>query len=127
MTPAPWRVGRKLGRTLYERKYTDQPSNEDRFLGIMDTPEDAKRVVDAVNRVAAHAGHGTPCETDPVNGSCGRPKLSATPDKARCTSCEHYMEFHQADGCWHAVVFGRQGKPVGCPCGVPVNRETDDA
>ncbi|WP_433701802.1 hypothetical protein [Nocardiopsis sp. CA-288880] len=52
MTPAPWRVGRKLGRTLYERKYTDQPSDEDRFLGIMDTREDAKRVVGAVNAVA---------------------------------------------------------------------------
>lgn len=52
MTPAPWRTGRKLGRTLYERKYTDQPSDEDRFVGIMDSPEDAQRVVDAVNRVA---------------------------------------------------------------------------
>lgn len=51
MKPAPWRTGRKLGRTLYVRKYTDRASDEDRFLGIMDTPEDAKRVVDAVNAV----------------------------------------------------------------------------
>lgn len=49
MTPAPWRVGRKLGRTLYEEKYTDRASDDDRFVGIMDTPEDAQRVVDAVN------------------------------------------------------------------------------
>ena len=53
MKPAPWRTGRKLGRTLYERKYTDGPSDEDRFLGIMDSPDDAERVVEAVN-----ANHG---------------------------------------------------------------------
>jgi hypothetical protein len=47
--PAPWRTGRKLKRTLYERVYTDAPSDDDRFVGIMDTPEDAQRVVDAVN------------------------------------------------------------------------------
>lgn len=46
---APWRVGRKLGRTLYQRTYTDAPSDDDRFLGIMDTREDAARVTQAVN------------------------------------------------------------------------------
>lgn len=49
---APWRTGRKLGRTLYERKYTDAPSDEDHFLGIMDTPELAAQVVAAVNEQA---------------------------------------------------------------------------
>ena len=49
MKPAPWRTGRKLGRTLYERKYTDGPSDEDRFLGLVDTPELARRIVEAVN------------------------------------------------------------------------------
>ena len=49
MKPAPWRTGRKLGRTLYERKYTDGPSDEDRFLGLVDTPEIAATIVQAVN------------------------------------------------------------------------------
>ncbi|WP_435110143.1 hypothetical protein [Nocardiopsis synnemataformans] len=52
MKPAPWRTGRKLGRTLYERKYTDHTSDDDRFVGIMDSRADAQRVVDAVNAVA---------------------------------------------------------------------------
>lgn len=49
MKPAPWRTGRKLGRTLYVRKYTNAPSDDDPFVGIMDTPGDADRVVNAVN------------------------------------------------------------------------------
>ena len=115
MTPAPWRVGRKLGRTLYERKYTDQPSDDDRFLGIMDTREDAQRVVDAVNAM------GKAVRPLPA------PDSHAIPESARCTSCEHYMEFHQLDGCWHAVAVGRQDGPMGCPCGVHVDREASDA
>lgn len=38
-----WRVGRKVGRTLYDA--------EDRLIGVMDTPELAQAVVDARNGV----------------------------------------------------------------------------
>ena len=51
MTPAPWRTGRKVGRTIY-RQTGPTPSDTDPLIGIMDTPEDAKRVVDAVNAIA---------------------------------------------------------------------------
>lgn len=39
---APWRQGRKVGRTLYDA--------DDRLIGVMDTLELAARVVQAVNR-----------------------------------------------------------------------------
>lgn len=44
--PAPWRVGRTLGRTLY---------HHGQFVGAVDTPELAKALVDAANGQAAHA------------------------------------------------------------------------
>lgn len=58
---APWRTGRKLGRTLYTRKYSDAPSDDDHFVGIMDTRELAEQVVDAVNaaRESAQVGKVT--------------------------------------------------------------------
>lgn len=37
----PWRVGRKVGRTLYDRN--------DRLVGVVDTPDIATLVVEAVN------------------------------------------------------------------------------
>ncbi len=40
----PWRQGRKLGRTLYV-VVGDEPSDEDIFVGIMETPELAYEVV----------------------------------------------------------------------------------
>jgi hypothetical protein len=52
VTPAPWRTGRKVGRTIY-RQHGTAPSDADTLIGVMDTPEDAQRVVDAINRVAA--------------------------------------------------------------------------
>jgi hypothetical protein len=42
------RVGRHLGRTIYEQ-VGDVPSDDDRFIGIMDTPQMAQLVVAAVN------------------------------------------------------------------------------
>lgn len=46
MTPPgdllPWRVGRKVGRTVYDAN--------DTLIGVMDTPELAARVVIAINR-----------------------------------------------------------------------------
>jgi hypothetical protein len=41
LAPSPWRVGRKVGRTIYDAN--------DQLIGVMDTPELAKRVVEAVN------------------------------------------------------------------------------
>ena len=46
-----WRVGRKVGRTIYIQE-ADQPSDEDRLIGLMDTPELAELVVAAVNHIA---------------------------------------------------------------------------
>lgn len=41
--PAKWRVGRKVGRTVYR---------EESLVGVMDTPELARLVVDAVSRTS---------------------------------------------------------------------------
>lgn len=48
--PQKWRVGRKVGRTIY-RQEGDQPSDSDPLIGMMDTRELAEEVVDAVNRL----------------------------------------------------------------------------
>jgi hypothetical protein len=44
-----WRVGRKLGRTLY-RQDGAEPSSADTFLGLMETEELAEAVVEAMRR-----------------------------------------------------------------------------
>jgi hypothetical protein len=41
----PWRVGRKVGRTIYAQT-GPEPSDDDVLIGVMDTPELAE---DAVN------------------------------------------------------------------------------
>lgn len=46
-----WRVGRHVGRTVYRQTGTD-PDGTDVLIGVMDTPELARQVVDAVNRAA---------------------------------------------------------------------------
>lgn len=46
-----WRVGRKLGRTLY-RRIDDGLEAYEEFLGMMETSELAQLVCDAVNGVA---------------------------------------------------------------------------
>ena len=43
-----WRVGRHLGRTIYEQ-VGDDPSDDDKVIGMMDTVELARIVVEAVN------------------------------------------------------------------------------
>lgn len=45
-----WRQHRKLERTLYLQR-GPEPSSEDEFIGIMETPELAALVVEAVRRV----------------------------------------------------------------------------
>jgi hypothetical protein len=51
----PWRVGRKLGRTIYVQP-GDEPSDDDEFLGLMESEEIAAQVVDAVNYVKTIEG-----------------------------------------------------------------------
>jgi hypothetical protein len=48
MSSTPWRTGRKVGRTIYRQAGT-APSDADTLIGVMDIPEDARRVVDSVN------------------------------------------------------------------------------
>jgi hypothetical protein len=45
---AIWRVGRKVGRTIY-LQLGDQPGDTDLLIGMMDTPDLARRVVEAMN------------------------------------------------------------------------------
>ena len=48
-----WRTGRKVGRTIYLQQGAD-PSDDDPLIGVMDTNELARIVVDAVNGAARH-------------------------------------------------------------------------
>lgn len=45
-----WRTGRKNPRTIYIQR-GDEPSNDDPFIGTLDTPELVRQAVDAVNGV----------------------------------------------------------------------------
>ena len=47
--PNRMRVGRKVGRTIYEQ-YGPEPTDDDPLIGVMDTPELAAEVVKSVNR-----------------------------------------------------------------------------
>jgi hypothetical protein len=49
------RTGRKVGRTVY-RQLGDEPSDADPLVGVMDTPELAARVVEAVNGLTGPGG-----------------------------------------------------------------------
>lgn len=43
-----WRTGRKVGRTIYAQ-LGELPSDDDRLIGVMDTPVMASEVVNAHN------------------------------------------------------------------------------
>lgn len=45
----PWRVGRKVHRTIYASPFPDRPSDHDPLIGMMDTPELAEYAVRAHN------------------------------------------------------------------------------
>lgn len=65
--PAQWRTGRRVGRTLYLQ--TDrEPGDSDLLIGMMDTPELAAGVANAVNLMNAMFAFA--CPTCPY---CGRP------------------------------------------------------
>jgi hypothetical protein len=49
--PLRLRTGRKVERTLYIQ-VGDQPSDDDRLIGMVDTPELAETIVRAVNDAA---------------------------------------------------------------------------
>ncbi len=51
-----WRVGRKVGRTIY-RMVGTEPSDDDELVGMMDTAELAKQFVDAKNVWDDYFGH----------------------------------------------------------------------
>jgi hypothetical protein len=44
----PWRIGRKVGRTIYAQAGS-QPSDDDALIGLMDTQELAAAVVEIHN------------------------------------------------------------------------------
>jgi len=45
-----WRVGRKVGRTVYAQ-VGDEPSDNDLLIGVFDTKELAQAAVDAHNKL----------------------------------------------------------------------------
>lgn len=45
-----WRVGHKLGRTIYARRTPATDSDVDGFIGVMDTRKLAEEAVEAHNR-----------------------------------------------------------------------------
>lgn len=48
LTSLPWRVGRKVGRTIYAMT-GPEPSDDDPLIGVMDTPELAAEACEAHN------------------------------------------------------------------------------
>jgi hypothetical protein len=53
----PWRVGRKVGRTIYAQLGASA-SDGDQLIGVMDTPELAALVVAQVNARLAQVAKG---------------------------------------------------------------------
>lgn len=46
----PWRVGRKVGRTIYAIGDQDGPEGDGVLIGVMDTAELAREAVEAHNQ-----------------------------------------------------------------------------
>lgn len=53
----PWRNGRKVGRTIYAQAGLE-PSDDDRLIGLMDTPELAAEAVTAHNALGRSEAEG---------------------------------------------------------------------
>lgn len=82
-TPAGrWRVGHTLGRTIYL---------DGQVVGLVDTPQYARAIVDALNHVDATAPHGV--------GTCGMCGASAHPTAYGWDHDEPPADGHPADGC----------------------------
>lgn len=54
-----YRAGRKVGRTVYAQAY-DEPTDADVLIGLMDTPELAALVVQALNEMVARRAEQEP-------------------------------------------------------------------
>lgn len=46
----------------------------------------------------------------------GRDCTSCSIRAARCSNCDHFVSFHQPDGCWYAVTTGEIERDLACPC-----------
>lgn len=57
---------------------------------------------------------------------CGGPSYERRPPEKdwRCSSCEHTMDFHDADGrCWFTVLDGLPETNLVCPCKIRTKEE----
>lgn len=61
---ARWRVGRKLGRTIYAME-SSEPTDADHLIGVMDTPALARAAVEGHNE-RIDAGRPFPWKADPL-------------------------------------------------------------
>lgn len=80
-----WRTGRKVGRTIYEQ-HGPQPSDSDRLIGLMDTPDLADMVVRALNAAefpASLAVQGT----EKLGGNSPAPAATGNPAAVWPTGC----------------------------------------
>lgn len=98
---APWGVGRSVGRTIYRQRGDDRAKG-DELIGLMDTPELARQVVDAVNALrvdsrqapsSSQAGSSTHHDCCPHctarTGSCARCGVRDAADgKLLCGQCD---------------------------------------
>jgi hypothetical protein len=81
----PWRVGRKVGRTVYEGA-----GDDGKLIGVMDTRELAALVVESVNRAmgsAAKTATAEPC-TCSLLGDCPMHRSMAKAKTTVCPVCE---------------------------------------
>ena len=63
----PWRVGRKVGRTIYAQG-TSEPRDDDLLIGLMDSVALAKHVVEAHNLSLAWKTEATRSSVNPRPG-----------------------------------------------------------
>jgi hypothetical protein len=100
-SPGPWRVGRKVGRTIYDAN--------DRLIGVMDTVEDARAVVaatrerDAEHEIAADAiadGNNLAAQLAAVTNERDEARAWGEREMLRLKACEHIAE---ADDGWERV------------------------
>jgi hypothetical protein len=87
-----YRVGRRLGRTIY-RMAGDRPSDQDQLIGTMDTPELGALVVGALNaqeRMTMVVRSVTARSCQDANGE------ACPPDRCKIDG-PHYVDHSQVD------------------------------
>jgi hypothetical protein len=130
-----WRVGRTLGRTLYIQ-VGEEPSKEDRCIGLMDTRELAEQVVAAVNgpgaeeerlraelaraeqhRDAATEAHGGVGEAQ-EGSECQDMRMGVRHERPTPTWCPAELPFGKDGENGHACLYDRgHSGDHGCSCG----------